>query len=315
MNRSIYALLTAVLLVSTLNIAQAETMEERKQRIMRKYMRERQDVSQSDLGVPEAEVEDARVLESEQFKEPSVEFKRQQGVSAPPPALRPVPLQQDRNWWLETTDTEGDLFSDPFASKSETEEKSKSAWSPWGKREDSSIYGGDDGRQQGWRREDSYPGGQPAYGAQSDSGYGISGSGVTDDGYTSRWSPTSRESDRLPGIYERQQRDARRTDSGWGGSSSGRYGTLPSSGYPNSTIPSSSAAQGWNSQNQTPGYTPYRSPYQSEDQRRRSGDSLQPQQPQYTRPDNFQKWKDSNKAWDPTSDNPYLDELMPNQRR
>jgi len=317
MNRNIHALLTIALIATTLHMAQAESMEERKQRIMRKYMRERQDIAQSDLGVPEADLEDARVLQSEQYKEQSVNFQREQGVTAPPPAYRPVPVQQQRNWWLESAEMEGDLFSDPFASKADAEETSKSSWSPWGKRDDSSTYGGADDRQSGWRRDDTYSSSASTYGSQGESSIGIYGSDATGDGYTSRWAPASRDRDRLPGIYGRQQTENRRTDSGLGDSSISRYDSSTSSGLTTSPFSTPSAVQNWSSQSQIPVYTPYRSPYdtESDDQFRRSGSSLQPQQPQYTRPDNSQRWKDSNKAWDPTSDNPYLDELMPSQRR
>jgi hypothetical protein len=89
-----------------------------------------------------------------------------------------------------------------------------------------------------------------------------------------------------------------------------RYDTAPSTGWPQSSLPSSADRQSWSSQNQTPAYTPYRSPYQTDDEQRRYGDNFQTQQPQYSRPDNYQKWKDSNKTWDPSSGNTYLDELM-----
>jgi len=316
MNRNTYALLTAVLLSLMLNLAQAETMEERKQRIMRKYMRERQDIAQSDFGVPEAEVEDARVLESEQFKEPSVEFQRQPSAATPPPAFRPVPVQQERNWWLETSEADGDLYSDPFASKSADADKSENSWSPWGKREDSSVYGGADNRQPGWRRDDTSPGSPSAYDIRRESGNGFSGSDMTDDGYTSRWAPGPQVNDRMSG-YGRQQLDHRgRRESGWGRNSADRYGSSTTPGVLPSPYSSPYGMQGSSARDQAAGYTPYRNPYQSqgEDQRRRSGGSLQPQQPQYTRPDHSQTWKESYKSWDPTSDNPYLDELMPNQR-
>lgn len=332
MNKYVYTLLTAAMVASVLNVAQAETMADRKQRIMRKYMRERQDIMQSDLGVPHAVQEDARVVESEQFREPSPEFHRQKGGIAPPPSVRPLPVQQpERNWWLETAEMEEDPYADPFSSKTDVREGSAESWSPWGKRDDSSAYGSAYGQQRDkgddtysdsregafglqWDgRGDTYPGGQSVYGRQSESRNRSSVSGMTYDGYTVRRVPTSRESDQIPGFYGRQRTDIRGTDSGWGLDSDVRDGSSPSSGLLTSPFPSPYATQDWSSQNQTPGYTPYRSPYQVQgDEQRRYGGDLQPH---YSRPNNYQNWKDNNKAWDPTADNSYLDELMRNQRR
>jgi hypothetical protein len=343
MNRSVYVFVTATIIVSVLNGAHAESMVERKQRIMRKYMRERQDIVQSDLGLSAAVEEDARVVESERFKELSPNFERQKGVTMPRVIQpnQPVPVQSERNWWLETAEMDTDSFANPFSSRTDAEEGSTSSWSPWGRREDSSIYGnaygqqrdGQDetysgrredssvygdayGQQREGRRGDTYPGAWSAYGMPGESGNRSSGSGMTYGGYTTRRAPASRENDRSSGFYGRQQTEPRGTGGAWGINSGGRYGSAPSSGLPQSPFPPSSTAQDWNSQNQIPGYTPYRSPYQDQGgEQRRSGSNLQPQQPQYSRPNNYQKWKDNNKAFDPTSDNSYLDELMRNQRR
>ena len=344
MNRNVYALLTAAILASVLSVAQAETMAERKQRIMRKYMRERQDIAQSDLGVPETpQEEDARVVASEQFKELlSPDFQRQESGVAPLPAVRPMPVQQpERNWWLETAERVENPGANPFSSKTDGEKGSAGSWSPWDRRDDSSAYGGAFGQQrderddtysssrdrssiyggpasQQWdgRRGDTYPSGQSAYDGQRNSGNGSSAWGMSYDGYTSRRAPTSRENDRTSGFYGSQQTDTRGMDGGWGYNSVGGYGSSTSSGLLQSPFASSFDAQNPGSQNQTPAYTPYRSPYEVQgEEQRRYGDSLQPQQPQYSRPNSYQKWKDTNKAWDPTADNSYLNELMQNQRR
>lgn len=340
MKRNVFVLLTAAVVLSVLNMARAETMAERKQRIMRRYMRERQDIMQSDFGVPEAVQEDSRIVESEQFKELPLDFKRQQGGVVPPPMARPLPVQQEeRNWWLETPEVEEDLFADPFSSRNDAGKGSADSWSPWGKRDDSSAYGADYGqprdgqddtysgrrkdssiydgatRQQWGGRGATYPGSPSGYGQQSESG-NRSASGMTYDGYTTRRAPTSRERNQMPSYYGRQQVETRGTGSGWNLDSGGRYNSSASPGLPQSSLPSPTDTQGWSSQNQTPGYTPYRSPYQDQgNEQRRYGDNLQPQPSQYSRPNNSQKWKDSNKVWDPTSGNLYLDELMRNDRR
>ena len=317
MNRNIYALLTAAVIGSVLSVAQAETMEERKQRIMRKYMRERQDIVQGDFAMPEAVQEDVRVVESEQFNELEEGFERQKGVTMPRRVqpYQPVPLESERSWWLETAELEEDPLANPFSSKADAGEESGDSWSPWSKRDDSSAYGSAYGQQRD-DREDAYPGSQSAFGMQTESGNGSPVSGMPYKRYTSRRSPATRESDQMPGVYGRQQTDTRATDSRWGLDSAVRYESSPSPGLIQSSLPSRTDTQGWSSQNKIPGYTPYKSPYQAEgNEQRRYGGNLQSQSPQYTRPNNYQKWKDSNKAWDSTSDNLYLDELMRNDRR
>ena len=338
MKLNVFALLIAAVLLSLPNVARAETMAQRKQRIMRRYMRERQDIMQSDFGVPEAVQEDSRIAESEQFKELSPDFQRQKGGVAPPPMARSLPVQQEeRNWWLETPEEEENLFADPFSAKTDAKEESTSAWSPWGKRDDSSAYGNAYGQQRdgqddtysgrreqstvygdayGQQRGDTYPGAWSAYGVPGESGNRSYGSGMTYDGYTTRRVPTSRERDQMPGYYGRQQLETRGTGPGWTLDSGGRYNSSPALGLPQSSLPSPTDTRGWSSQNQTPGYTPYRSPYQTQgNEQDRYGGNMQSQPSPYTRPNNYQKWKDSNKAWEPASGNVYLDELMRNERR
>lgn len=293
MNQTIQALLTALVLASVLSGARAENMAERKQRIMRKYMRERQDIVQSDLGVSEVAQEqvDARVTDSEQFKEIPVEFKRQIGGVAPLPGVRPAPLQRpERNWWLETAELNEDPYADPFAPKADAREEVTSPWSPWS--------------------------GRSTYDMQSESGAESYGSGTTDDGYTFERTSPYQEQGRTSGFNVPRQTGIRGTDSGWGLNSVNRYGSSPSRGLLQSPFSSSPSSQIRSPQTQTPGYTPYRSSYQIQaDQLRRSGGNLQPVQPQYMRPSSYQKWKESNNPWDPTSDNIYLDELMRDQKR
>ena len=236
---------------------------------------------------------------------------------------------------------EEDPYADPFSQKSDDEDGVKNRWSPWGSRDDSSasdsaygqpqderndtypdsrddsfIYGDAAGQQWGGPRNDTYPDSRSAYGIQNESAYGSPLPGTTYDGYTARGAATYGESGRMPDYYGRQSAGSRGTDTGWTLDSSGRYRSSPSTGLLQPSLPSPTDTQGWSSQNQAAGYTPYRSPYQiQDDQQRRSGRNLKPEQTPYMRPNNYQKWKDNNKAWDPTSDNSYLDELMRDQRR
>lgn len=235
---------------------------------------------------------------------------------------------------------EEDPFADPFSSQTDSDERSADSRSPWGRREDSSTYGGGYGQQRD-RQDDSYSGSREdssIYGDDSSLQWGGRGSAYPDrssvygsqrkygdqsslpdmtyDGFTTGRAPTSRENNQMPGYYGRQQMNTRGAGTGWELDSGRRYDALPSTGWPQSTLPTPTDRQGWSSQDQTPGYTPYRNPYQTEDDgQRRYGDNFQPQQTEYSRPNNYQKWKDRNESWNPSSGNAYLDELMRDDRR
>lgn len=80
-----------------------ETLEERKQRIMRKYLRERIDIVSSGLTVDTGEIDDESVKDSEMMQVEDLEFERHEGGVVMPPRQvpRPLPSQQE-NWWSET---------------------------------------------------------------------------------------------------------------------------------------------------------------------------------------------------------------------
>lgn len=312
MNRKIYMLLAVGILASILSAARAETMAERKQRIMRKYLRERQDIAQSDLVVPNASVEDARITESEKFIEPQVAFQRQEGGVAPPRAARPAPVQAERSWWLDTAE----IDEDPFSSGSDTANQSTEPWSPWSSREDSSASGSSSESQGIWRQGDSFLGGRSGYDVLTEGDNGSTATSLTYGGYTSRWSTATEGMDRMSGRYGRQQTENRATSRRWGLNPVNSYGSSPSSGLLYSPFPTPNTTRSGNTQNQVPGYTPYTSPFQSErDEQGRNRSNLQPQQPEYSRPQPYEKWKDNNKTWDPTEDDSYLDALMRDKRR
>ena len=95
-------------------------MEERKKRITRKYMRDRANISQSDMLVPEDFLENERVLDSEKYKHVKAGYERHETSedTPPPPARRPARKRKNNNWLVEDMDTEessatGSFFSDP----------------------------------------------------------------------------------------------------------------------------------------------------------------------------------------------------------
>ena len=146
MKRSILILLTAAVIAPLFSHAAEETMEERKRRITRKYMRARTTITQSEWVVPELSVEDKEVLDSEKFKGPEVGLQRQEpGMMPPPPApRRPLPSAEDRNWLLAAdpesspADPYADPYADPFAAKElDGSAKTKSDWTKWTPERDS----------------------------------------------------------------------------------------------------------------------------------------------------------------------------------
>jgi hypothetical protein len=68
---------------------------------------------------------------------------------------------------------------------------------------------------------------------------------------------------------------------------------------------------------ETPAYKPYTNPYDTRRGQQQTPDGGQrtQQQRQYYKPDAYQQWKERSKAWDPTKDDAYLDDLMRQNRR
>lgn len=294
MNRIPYLLLTVVLLVPPAMGAKEQTMAERKQRIMRKYLRENQNVVQSDLVVPDT-VDDERIADSERFSQREELLKRQSPAAPPPaPIYRPIPVQAKEDWLL-AEDPETDPFADPFALKSEegTEESKADWYSEWRRQREelaaeaqireTEAYeallnrrsGSEGGYGSGVRRPDSS---RPVYGSAPRTSYGPdqSGAGPASFGTT-------------------------------------RYGSSPSSGMLQWSTPSGSSE---GSPSSSSGYTPYRSPYRTQQEQRQQPQPGYPQtqQEEFRRTTPYQKWKNDNKGWDPTADDAYLNELMRRNR-
>lgn len=92
-----------LLVVSLCSGAVEETLEERKKRIMRKYVRVKATITQSDIEVIGSSGEDERVIASEIMQVEDLEFERQE----PGQIIRPPVVQQNRqmnqsNWLLDS---------------------------------------------------------------------------------------------------------------------------------------------------------------------------------------------------------------------
>lgn len=92
----------ALLFLLVSDVGAEETLEERKQRIMRTYLRERIDIVSSGLTVDTGEIYDEQVKESEIMQVEDLEFDRHEGGVVIPPRQIPRPLpNQQETWWAE----------------------------------------------------------------------------------------------------------------------------------------------------------------------------------------------------------------------
>ena len=259
MKRNVQILLLFACVVPLLVRAEEETMEARKRRITRKYLRERMDITYSEEVVPGGDAENEDILASEKFKLPEVDLERQQpGAQMPPPVRQPAPRTDNRNWLLSETAEPDDPYADPFAEKDSKDEPEKTDWTTWGTEREPSPFIGTQRESRFNGRDDESFSGQQAF---------ESGLQPRTGGYTPYKSPYQTQ-------REQQQEQ-------WGG------------------------------------YTPYKSPYQTqrEQQQEQWGGYSEPKQ-EYRRQDPYQQWKKKNPVpFNPMSDDAFIQETMPKTRR
>lgn len=278
--------------------AREETLEERKQRITRKYMRERTNVAQSDLLVPSEVIEDERITESEGFNDLAVDFKRQESGSMPPPPppeARARPRRTNRNWLLDDVDPEGgdesdpyadpyadsysdpyeDAYTDPYADASDTGGKDN-YWSLWGedKEESATEKSSDDDRYRHDQKDSS--GRVDIWGNSEFSG---EEQGVR-SGFSSKGA----------GLF---------------GGNNDPYGSSPNSGALYTPVSFKAETRGtersrWGNEGNN---TPYKSPYQQQKNQQREQTrswSSSQQKQEYSKPNSYQQWKSKNAEFDPS---------------
>jgi len=313
MKRSVQILLLFTCLAPLLAGAREETMEERKRRITRKYLRERVDVTYSETAVPDAYAEDEKVLSSEKFKQPQVDLQRQEpGVAMPPPVRPPMPRPENSNWLLSEIPEQDNPYADPFGRKdSEDEPKTGADWTIPGTDRKSSPYAGAERESRfNWRDPESSPGQQ---------------SGVYDSTGQGIFNPRDPRAYSTEGMQPGFQQQGGRVSGSIGELDLSREKTFNSilnqgrfqSPFPREAKPASDRSFGSGSQLRAGGYTPYKSPYQTQREQRQQqrGGYSKPKQ-EYQRPNTFQQWKEKNPVqFDPTSDDAFIEEMMPRIRR
>lgn len=306
-------LVQILLLCSVLPVLAAprgdETLEERKKRIMRKYLRETGTITQSDVLVPsDLPEEDERVKASEERGDMTESFEAHEGspMGAMPPR-RPPPRapMSDNNWLLQ--DMGGDETGDEFSDSSAGAEDDWSSWNNNATPRERSAYETDRRSRFDSRFEDPR-----ATQGTTTSRFGAPGNGSIYSGTTTYGDTTGRAP----------------YSSTLGTGLSGErsvYGARPENGLLTTPFPAATGTDGSSeaqrgSMGGTPGYQPYKSPYETQREQRaeqwnnslRSGET----EPEFQRSNNFEQWKDRNrsKTWDPTSDDAYMREMMPNSR-
>ncbi len=292
----------AAVAASFCSVSRGETMAERKQRIMRKYLRERQEVVQSDMQLPYVLEEDERVVDSEKYRADVDLTRRKLPVPQQVPMARPVPVQAQNNWMLNQEESEFDPMADPFAEDTgETAADRRKGWlEEWRKKQSERIAEREAATQEPY----SYASGRDPYG----SGQGTSGYSTQQGRYSTGYAPYGSQP-------QAGYNTIPSTGNGIGPYGTTSYGSNPSGmlQFPDSGLGSDDSADRTPSSS---GYTPYQSPYQKQMEERRKQTTPQQSQPQeFSRPTPYKQWKDNNKGWDPTADDSYLDELMRRNRR
>ena len=294
-------------------------MAERRQRIMRKYLRERSNISQSEIEVPFARPEDFGLAESEQFKESQVSLQRNEGGTPMPlpPPRRPRPTAGNRNWLLAVDPV-------PDDADSEKTPKKQKDWSSWGMDREQSPYGGTQHNGFYDRRNQEAP-------FAKSSGYGSRPEGLFNSrGYTpfssGRDSSGFQRQESIPGggfssLFDRKQDESSGSSLGALDLSRDRIyspalnqGSLQSPFQRKSTP---SADRSFDSGSRGQGYTPYKSPYETQREKQQQPWGGQTRQgAEYKKVDAYQEWKKKNPVrYDPTGDDAFINEVMPKSRR
>lgn len=291
--------------------AREETLEERKQRIVRKYLRERAAVTQSDMVVPSDLPEDERITESEKFKDAEVSLEREEAGAKPymPPQPRPVQQRQSSNWLLDDT-TETDTGYGMFGNTADPSiDNGDDLWSSWGGDSVDDPY---NARENTDRRYNPNP-------REQDTGQGYANGRRGPSEQRGYYTQSGAD------IFGRSQPSTTQPDynTGFGLQDNQRtYGVSPDQGLLNSPyrqIESYDAdglrrEQDGSGAGTTPsGYQPYKSQYerQREERQKQWGTTpgyQQEKQQEFQRPNQYQQFKDRNKAYDPLADDAYLNQ-------
>lgn len=319
MKQSVQILLLIAVLLPALSRAREETMEERKQRITRKYLRERAEITYSEMAVPDVEAENSEVLASEIYKQPQVDLQRQEGGAAipRPPMRRPVPRVENSNWLLAETPEIEDPYADPFAVQdANSESAKKSDWTSWGRDRSSSFYNDQQTERRFNRRTDYESTSQSFFNPRDprsatterfSSGFQQEGSGFLNRSQYGQ----QQES---PLLYSSERLDLSREKTS---KTTFTRNRLQSPYQQEAQSRSEPSVFGLGAPSKTEGYTPYKSSFQiQQEQRQQEWGGSSRVQPEFQKLNTYQQWKEKKPVkYDPTSDDAFIQEMMPKTRR
>lgn len=307
MNKSVQILILLALIPLAV-VAREETLEERKQRITRKYLRDHAKITQSAMMVPSEVLEDERIADSEKFKTAEVNLEREEAAASPivpmPPPTRPVQTAEE-NWLLQGTEdiTEFDEYGNPVAA----EGADSDFWSLWGTEQETPPA-----KEQRASRGFNSP-----YGSDASSASG--GRDAQQDSRIRTFGGASPASGTTQDIFGRTQ-SAPAYSSGFGLQRSTRtYGSDPEEGLLTSPFSRQEYSSRDQSETERSGtYQPYKSPYQQQREERSNRSSWSTpssESQQYQRSDSYQQWKSQRKEYDPTADDAYINQMLQQNKR
>ena len=235
----------------------------------------------------------------------------------PPPPRHPRPTAGNRNWVLA-----GDPMQDD--ADSEKTPKKQKDWSIWGMDREQSPYGGTQpdsfysSRNQEAPFASSSRYGSRQEGASNSRGYSPFSFGKDSSGLQRKESISGGG---YSGLFGRKQDEP--SGSGLGTLDLSRdriYNPTLNQGHLKSpfqreSTPSADRSFGSGSKGQ--GYTPYKSPYETQRRQQQQPWGGQTQQgSEYKKVDPYQEWKKRNPVrYDPTGDDAFINEVMPKSRR
>ena len=320
MNKSVQILILLTLF-PMLGMAREETLEERKQRVVRKYLRERMTLEQSTMVVPSDLPQDERITDSEKFKGVEVDLQRQGTSPAPivqrPQQQQPAQRRTDRNWLMgdveEATDAYGNPV-DPYTAA--TMDSGDDLWSAWDgtaekktatelDRQDRRSY--DPSRSSPYSRQNAERNTTEGRNAQNTLYGNQQNSRFERPDTSSRTDLFGRKTSEYNSGMNLQDRRTK------------TYGSDPEQGMLSSPYPQLNPLdreRTTTEQERRQNYKPYQSPYDKQREQRSQKNNTQPQKKQeFKRPDSYQQWKERNKTYDPTSDDAYINEMMQQNKR
>jgi hypothetical protein len=287
------------ILIPMAGMARDESLEARKKRIMRKYLREAGELSQVDWMVPQ-DTEEKLVADSEKFQPTDLEFEKHEGIVIQP-AVNRRPMMPFSEDGLAAGKADEDLAADPYADPFALAKEDGSDEKDFSRRMRRERPDQKDSRS----ASDLFSSRANRYESRLDTGRNY------------RTSMTEQEQTRP--LYQRfsaegqEDLSGRRTSDDRYASpmqSYRTYGSAPEEGMllPVPTMRRDAEREDRLKQGQIP--FKYRRITSENEEQSQSGQLSSPTYRRYTDPLPYQQFKSREKAWDPTADDAYVDELI-----